>query len=427
MAKYPTGVENHGGNLRLWFIYKGERVRESLGVPDTPKNRKIAGELRTSICFAIKMGTFDYAEQFPSSPNLTRFVTTKREITIGDLADKWLSIKETEIAGSTLDRYRSKIKNSLPFIGSNRLVSSITQEDILNLRKELLTGFQTPGYMHKVIRKGRSVPTVNSYISGLTSLFRFALANNYIASDPTANITPLRKGKPEPDPLTREEFVRMIDAFRERQIRNIWSLAVYTGMRHGEICALAWEDIDLKAGTLSVRRNLAKVGEFTLPKTAAGERTINLIRPAIEILRDQSELTRLSKQHDIPVTQREYGRKTTHKCTFVFIPSVSATNGRSGDHYSVGSISQSWDTALKRAGLKHRKAYQSRHTYACWSLSAGANPNFIASQMGHTNAQMVYQVYGAWMEETNSEQVAMLNQKLSDFAPPLPHSKVSNS
>lgn len=30
------------------------------------------------------------------------------------------------------------------------------------------------------------------------------------------------------------------------------------------------------------------------------------------------------------------------------------------------------------------------------------------------------------MEETNSEQVAMLNQTLSDFAPPMPHSKVSN-
>ncbi|MDF3736729.1 Arm DNA-binding domain-containing protein, partial [Enterobacter hormaechei] len=43
MSKYPTGVENHGGTLRLWFTYKGVRVREGLGVPDTPKNRKVAG------------------------------------------------------------------------------------------------------------------------------------------------------------------------------------------------------------------------------------------------------------------------------------------------------------------------------------------------------------------------------------------------
>lgn len=65
MIEYPTGVENHGGKLRIWFIYKGVRVRENLGVPDSPKNRKKAGELRNAICYAIKTGTFDYAAQFP--------------------------------------------------------------------------------------------------------------------------------------------------------------------------------------------------------------------------------------------------------------------------------------------------------------------------------------------------------------------------
>lgn len=35
--KYPTGVENHGGKLRIWFVYKDVRVRENLGVPDTAK------------------------------------------------------------------------------------------------------------------------------------------------------------------------------------------------------------------------------------------------------------------------------------------------------------------------------------------------------------------------------------------------------
>ncbi|AIR66999.1 integrase [Cedecea neteri] len=79
---------------------------------------------------------------------------------------------------------------------------------------------------------------------------------------------------------------------------------------------------------------------------------------------------------------------------------------------------------MGKAGLRYRKAYQSRHTYACWSLTAGANPNFIASQMGHANAQMVYQVYGKWMTDNDREQLAILNQKLSSFAPSMPHAKV---
>ena len=84
--KYPTGVENNGGKLRIWFVYKGVRVRENLGVPDTTKNRRIAGELRASVCYAIKTGVFDYATQFPSSHKLEKFGAARPELTIKELA-----------------------------------------------------------------------------------------------------------------------------------------------------------------------------------------------------------------------------------------------------------------------------------------------------------------------------------------------------
>ncbi|HFZ4875186.1 TPA: tyrosine-type recombinase/integrase [Serratia marcescens] len=426
MAVYPTGVENHGGFLRIWFMYKGERVREALGVPDTAKNRRIAGDLRSAICYDIKTGRFDYAERFPSSHNLAKFGIERNEITLNQLAEKWLSIKDMELATSTKSKYESKIANTLPFIGVNRLASSVRQEDILVARKEMLTGFQAIGHGHKSAKRGRSVSTVNGYIGCLVSMFRFALANGYVASDPTANISPLTKSKSLPDPLSREEFLRMMDAIKIRQTRNLWSVAIYTGLRHGELCALSWEDIDLHAGSITVRRNLIKNGQFKLPKTAAGtDRIVQLVQPAIDALRDQAELTRLGRAHDITVSLREYGKTVSHKCTFVFNPSMTATNGRSGHHYSEGTIGQSWDSALRRAGVRHRKAYQSRHTYACWSLAAGANPNFIAQQMGHASSQMVYQVYGSWMAENNHDQINLLNQKLTEFAPSVPHAAIN--
>jgi integrase len=46
-------------------------------------------------------------------------------------------------------------------------------------------------------------------------------------------------------------------------------------------------------------------------------------------------------------------------------------------------------------------------------LSAGANPTFIATQMGHENAQMVYDVYGSWIGELSGSQVDMLNTVLA--------------
>ena len=376
---YPTGVENHGGKLRIWFNFKGKRVRESLGVPDTAKNRKIAGELRTSVCFAIRTGTFEYAAQFPDSPNLKTFGVGKKEITVSELY----------------------------------------------IRKDLLTGHQVP-MKGKVPAKGRSVVTVNYYMTTIAGMFQFAADHGYLEANPFDGIKPLKKARAEPDPLTRDEFIRLIDACRHQQTKNLWSLAVYTGVRHGELTSLAWEDIDLEAGTITIRRNYTKLGEFTLPKTEAStNRVIHLIQPAISVLRNQAEMTRLGKRHRIDVQLREYGRTESHECTFVFNPQLVRRCQQVGIIYKVDSIGDLWDAAMKRAGI--RKAYQSRHTYACWSLSAGANPSFIASQMGHASAQMVFNVYGAWMADSSSEQIAMLNQRLADFAPQMPQSIHSSS
>ncbi|HDI1195757.1 TPA: DUF3596 domain-containing protein [Salmonella enterica] len=418
---YPTGVENHGGKLRIWFKFKGRRVRENLGVPDTAKNRKVAGELRTSVCFAIRMGSFDYAAQFPDSPNLKMFGLGKKDITVKALSDKWLELKETEISNNTMTRYQSVVKNMLPLIGGSRLVSSITQESILFIRKELLTGYQTPKKRQKKAVKGRSVPTVNYYMAITSEMFKFAADNGYMDATPFNGITPLKKSRQEPDPLTPNEFDRLIEACHHQQLKNLWTLAVYTGMRHGELCALAWEDIDLKARTLTVRRNYTRVKEFTLPKTDSGtDRVIYLTEPAVDALKNQATLTRLGKQYQIEVKLREYGRTTIHPCTFVFNPQTVRQSKSFGYHYVVQSVSSAWEAAIKRAGLRYRKAYQSRHTYACWSLTAGANPSFIATQMGHASAQMLYNVYGKWMPESSGEQVALLNQKLSSRAPTVP-------
>lgn len=298
--KYPTGVENHGGTLRLWFIYNGVRVRESLGVPDTAKNRKIAGELRTSIVYAVKTGTFNYASQFPNSPNLQRFGEVSKALTIGELAEKYLSLKETDVASTSIKTYRTIIKNVLLILGEKTIASSISKERILEVRKELLTGYQLPKTQYVVTEPGRSAVTVNNYMTNLFAIFQFGVENGYLDDTPFKGISPLRESRVVPDPLSREEFVRLIEACRSQQAKNMWSLSVYTGIRPGELCALGWEDIDLKAGTMMIRRNLAQ-DKFTVPKTQAGtNRVIHLIEPAIEALKSQLEITRLGNEHESP-------------------------------------------------------------------------------------------------------------------------------
>lgn len=422
MTKYPTGVECHGGTLRIWFMYQGGRVRESLGVPDTVKNRRMAGELRTSICYAIKTGTFNYASQFPESPNLPKFGFVRPGVTIGELSDKWLALKKMEITRNAYNRYVSYISICSAFLGPGKTVNSISNEDILTLRKELLTGAQLLGKYQKnrSSKKGRTVRTVNVYLNAMAGMFKFAELNGYLDRSPFAGIDPLRKSKSDPDPLTREEYLRFIDKCPGEQIRNLWIIAVNTGMRHGEICALSWEDIDTKNWTITVSRNIAIKGHFTPPKTECGNRTITLTDAAIQAIKSQMAYTRLGTQHQIDVHLREYGKKRTDLCTFVFVPKLTARNGKGGEWYAPGSFAATWNNILTRAGIRHRRAYESRHTFACWALSAGANPNFIATQMGHNSAQMVYSVYGKWMTDNNTNQLAILNANFGGDAPQMP-------
>jgi len=422
MSKYPTGVESHGGSLRLWFSYQGRRVRENLGVPDTPKNRKAAGELRSSVCYAIKTGTFNYASQFPQSTNLAKFGLVAPGMALGDVAMRWLELKRMEISLNAMNRYTSYIKVTTEILGPERLISSITHEDILRTRKELLTGYQICGKHQKTrcMKKGRTVRTVNVYMTCLSGAFEFAVRNGYVSKSPFVGVDPLRKSKSEPDPLSRDEYRRLLDAVPSEQIRNLWVLAVNTGMRHGEISALAWEDIDTKNWTITISRNIAMKGHFTPPKTDSGIRTINLTDAAIQALKSQMEYTRLGKQHKVSVHLREFGRTRIDECTFVFVPRLTARNGKGGDWYGPGSFGSTWNFILKRAGIRHRKAYESRHTYACWALSAGVNPNFIAAQMGHSSAQMVYTVYGKWMSDNNQDQLSILNANFTSNAPQMP-------
>ncbi|ELF2039524.1 site-specific integrase, partial [Escherichia coli] len=195
------------------------------------------------------------------------------------------------------------------------------------------------------------------------------------------------------------------------QSQNLWKFAVYSGLRHGELAALAWEDVDFEKGIVNVRRNLTILDMFGPPKTNAGIRTVTLLRPAIEALKEQYKLTGHHRKSEITFYHREYGRTEKQKLHFVFMPRVC--NGKQKPYYSVSSLGARWNAAVKRAGIRRRNPYHTRHTFACWLLTAGANPAFIASQMGHETAQMVYEIYGMWIDDMNDEQVAMLNARLS--------------
>ncbi|HHR1549426.1 TPA: tyrosine-type recombinase/integrase [Klebsiella pneumoniae] len=367
MATLPTGVEIRGNRICVWFMYKGKRCREVLkGWIVSPANIKKAGNLRAVITSEINMGEFDYGRRFPSSKKAVAINTTLQVSTFHELCELWLKIKETEISANTLKKTKSQVDTIIKIMNGNTMLTAIGYSDVLNCRNELLTG-ET-----------------------------FYSKNK-------------RKTRVKPDPLTREEFAALM-ASERGQSQNMWKFAVYSGVRHGELAALAWEDVDLDKGVIHVCRNLTANGMFGPPKTAAGNRTIQLLGPALDALKAQHELTAGHPVSTITFHHREYGSSEEQNLRFVFMP--RRRKGEQKPCYSHSSIGSRWEAAVKRAGIRRRNPYHTRHTFACWLLTAGANPSFIANQMGHENAQMVYDVYSTWIEDMNGDQVSMLNSRL---------------
>lgn len=409
--RLPTGVEIHNNKLRIWFIFEGKRCRESLSCPPTPKNIKLASEKRSSICHSIRMGTFEYNEHFPNSKKVNS-VVNKHTLTIKSLFERWLSLKQIEVTPATLNNYNNRLKQVLTFIPPETLVHTISQEMILELRAMLLSTC--------------TASTVNTYLRTIKSVFQFAINNDYCHSNVITGIKELKQRKKPPVPLSQDEFSRLIAACLNDQDVNLWTIAVYTGMRHGELLSLAWEDIDLISGTITVNRNLTLKGTFKPPKTESGERVINLLEPALAALKRQQSLTLMYPTTEITVHQREQGVTEVENVRFVFSPMVTATRD-TGPYYFHTSIHDKWTSVTRRARIPRRKPYQTRHTYACWMLSAGANPTFIAKQMGHSSAREVYQTYGDWVSDHTQNQLDLLNNKYGGDAPNMPLRKTNTS
>lgn len=406
----PTGVEIHNGKIRIWFIYRGVRCRETLkGWLVTNANLKKAGQLRAKITSDIQMGVFDYGLQFPGSKTAKKFSTTLRINTFQELCSEYCETKELDMTYASARNMQSIVKILLRTVGGETLIRDIQQMDILRYRKELLLGTVCNEAMPHLNKTGRAPATVNEQIRTLCAMLKFAKQSQVISHSPFEDISSLKLSRKAPDPLTREEYERFIRVL-PASVKNLWKVAFYCGLRHGEICALGWDDVDLDSGKINVCRNLNNYDQFGPPKTAAGERSITLLQPAVEALRDQFALTGSDQPTAITFNQRAYASTEKQLVRFVFRPVVKASVPN--PYYSKNALGYSWKLGLKKAGIPSRVPYQSRHTYACWLLSAGAIPSFIASQMGHTDASMVYKVYSKWMCEKDRDQVELLNRKL---------------
>ncbi|WP_250533947.1 site-specific integrase [Caballeronia sp. AZ10_KS36] len=367
-------------SIEITFIYKGKRCRERIPLPPTAANLKRAEHHRAAILYEISRGTFDYAQVFPNSPRAaTTELAGQTAETVAAYLERWLEIKKTQIAASTHRSYHSIIFGQvIPRFGKMRLAE---------LRRAHLKEWLA------TIDDQQKKKVTNKRLANIQSCLRSALsdavADEILDVNPLAGFTFERNEAPREqdhaDPLDADEQAAVIAAARDPQIANLFRFAFWTGMRTSELIALDWSDVDWQRGTVRVRKAMTRAAKGTAEdtKTLAGRRDVKLLGPALAALEAQKAHTLLANG--------------------AVFHNPGWRGGESGRWKGDDQIWEAWRTTLKRAGVRYRNPYQTRHTFASMMLSAGEHPMWVARQMGHSDTTSIMRNYGRWIPSSNPD------------------------
>jgi integrase len=365
-----SGIEIRDAAIRIGFQYQGKRKRETLDLEATPANIKYAHRLVDEIKTKIANGTFDYAAYFPNSKTAKSLKKQdEAPATFKDKCESWLKTKG-RLAPATLSQYRNALNFWQDQLGGDKSIDALTHAKVA----EVVGSYPWA-----------SAKLCNNYLIPLRGVFALAGREIKGMDNPLEGIENGKHQATPPDPLSVEEMHKILADLRKRydaQVANYFEFAFLTGMRPEELIALRWDDVDWTHGTIRVERAKTFKGGIKPIKTYA-VRDVDLVGRAMEVLREQKAHTfmKAGRQEDWE-NGEIFGNPNTER------PWHDERSQR--DHF--------WQPCLKRVGIRMRRPYQTRHTYATTALMGGVNPAYISRQMGHKSAKMLFSVYAKWID-----------------------------
>ena len=385
MAK---GVEVRGGNIRVYFNYQGEKCREPLGLPDKPQNIAYAENLVSTIRYEIKVGTFDYSRHFPNSARL-------KELTFGYFLDIFLNIKERKVGDLTIQNYRRWARKHISVKWGNRLVDKI---DTIDIEEWISDDLQ--------VLASKSIREILQIMSQVFDLYG---TRNRVFYNPTRSIKVSLPDSEEPDVFTRKEIDLILatptDRAAELNMAEFW---LWSGPRAAELMAMGWESIDLESGTARYDMGVVE-GRYKATKTRRSKRQVDLLKPAVDALRRQFEIT--GRRKAVSVTMIDRDNRTERTVSFRPVWVSTATDE---PFVHIKSYREGWwQQHLDAAGVRYRGPSQCRHTFISHMLTIGMPINWIISQVGHSSEAMIRKHYGKFIKEDQPINFAALaNQHL---------------
>ena len=362
------------------------------------------------------------------------------KITLKDFIERWRSERaEQELQPGTLDKYNDAINHFiLPALGHLKL-TEIKPHSI----NKFLVDLTKDGCRHDGKPGGYSKGTIHKISNVLSSILRTATEWEVIERNPcdpvrvkaedTADkikfFTPQQtavfldyiehpftirtRGHSRVDDTGKPYTVGDYTSTKElpTQLKVLFTLAIYSGLRKGEILALKWEDVDFENNTVAVTKAAAMVkGEqiVKVPKTRNSYRVVSIPHSVTEKLRKlQLEQTRYRLsvgdywQGEGWIFTQDDGRMMNYSTPYKSLQDILT-------HYNADKAEADKLPMIPFHGL--------RHTTATLQIAAGTDVRTVSSIMGHRETSTTMNIYAHNLKTAEQEAVNRVEEMIAKQA-----------
>lgn len=388
-------VKPDKGRLLIDFSWKGVRCREYLGLNDTKGGRVQAKQKKIQIEGEIVAGSFDFAKWFPKSKKARTIFAPPPPPpapagppTFGVFSRDLLERRKVFSSNAHYLDIKSLLETHLiPFFEADRMMSEFAIEDIERFVAHMKA---LPGLKGDTMSSAR----VNKARNLLRKILDRAVKKGWLSTNPVEEVPRLREDPAVIDPLSWNEVRLLFDKGLkdDSEMRRFYTVAIFTGLRTSELIGLKWSDLDWTSTspTAVIKHSFTKHDGEHLTKTPGSARAVDLRPQALRALKEQQASSRL-------------------KSEWVFCNAVGGPLDRDN------LMNRVWYPALKRAGIRERTPYQTRHTFATLALSAGEDIGWVAKQMGHANTKMVIEHYYRFIPNLTRQDGSAFDKAAAQF------------
>jgi integrase len=217
-------------------------------------------------------------------------------------------------------------------------------------------------------KQGLSASTIANILDPLRVIFRRAIRRDELSIDPTDNLDlPAIRGRRdriEPPERAHEYLAALPDSERA-----FWAVALFCGLRRGELRGLQWINVGFDAGVIRVERSWDPVKGPVDVKTGAGRRAV----PMAFVVRRELMAHKARTGRDGP--DLVFGRTAT-------------------EAFFASTIRARANKAWKQAGLEPLTPHEARHCAISYFIAAGLDWKQISTWAGHGDVRQTWNRYG---------------------------------